>query len=163
MYDHFIYCEALARSLQAIKHTDKECHFLKSDETEEIIDLAERSSSISGMVLVAIDGLNSDYSYNNGGGFQEIPQYFIIVMKHIPSGDIVSFHTAKRECKAVGTEIIKKLLMDYHEGENGLEFLEPSTITCRGVGPIGDNFHGVLIGFNLIEPDGFMLNREMWQ
>lgn len=61
IYNHFEYSEWIARHLAAIGHTDGECHFLRSDEVEEISDLEERISSIRDHVLVAIDGLNSDF------------------------------------------------------------------------------------------------------
>ena len=59
MYDHFGYSEWIARNLIAISHRDDECHFLRSNEVEEITDLEDRISSLDGYVLVAIDGHNS--------------------------------------------------------------------------------------------------------
>ncbi len=56
MYKHFEYSEFLARHLAPIRHTDTDCHFLRSDEVEEISDLEARISSIRDYVLVAIDG-----------------------------------------------------------------------------------------------------------
>ena len=162
MYKHFAYSEMLARGLKPISHSDDECHFLKSDEVEEITDLSERLSSIAGMVLVAIDGHNSDFGWNNSDNLVETPQYFITIMKNSPVGDIEAAHLVKEECKSVAFEVVKKMLLDREADQDGMGFLNPDTITFRGVGPIADNFYGLMIGFNMQEPKKFMLNPEMW-
>ena len=81
IYNHFEYSEWIARHLAAIGHTEGECHFLRSDEVEEISDLEERISSIRDHVLVAIDGLNSDFSWLNNDNLVNIPQYFIALLR----------------------------------------------------------------------------------
>jgi len=162
MYNHFSYAEMLARSLKKVGHADDERHFLKFDEVVELEDLATQITSVNGMILVAIDGHNSDFSLNGADALQETPQYFIVILKNSPLGDLDLYYTTKRECKIVAEECIKKLLIDRHYEVNGLEHLDAGSITCRGVGPIGDNFFGVIVGFTLNDPKIFQLNPEMW-
>lgn len=162
MYNHFQYAEQLARSLKSIGHRDDDRHFLKFDETAELEDLALLTSSISGMLLVAIDGLNSDFGLNGADGLTDTPQYFIVILKDCPQGDLDLYHSTKQSCKTVAEECLKRMLIDRYNEVNGLEHLDTESITCRGVGPIGDNFYGVLLGFTLTNPRNYQLNPDMW-
>lgn len=161
-YNHFEYSEMLARRLAAISHTDGQCHFLRSDEVEQITDLEERISQISGMVLVAIDGHNADFNWENSDNLVTVPQYFITVMKQSPAGDIEAVHRGKAECREVLMQIVTRMLLDWNADEQGLGLLDADSLTMRGIGPIADNFYGVMLGFTLHEPTTFMLNPDMW-
>lgn len=112
IYNHFEYSEWIARHLAAIGHTDGECHFLRSDEVEEISDLEERISSIRDHVLVAIDGLNSDFSWLNNDNLVNVPQYFIALLKQCEAGDIDGIHFAKAECKDLLMQIVCRMMLD---------------------------------------------------
>lgn len=161
-YKHFEYSEWLARHLSPISHTDADCHFLRSDEVEEISDLEERVSSISGYVLVAIDGLNSDLAWQNCDNLVDIPQYFMAVLRESETGDIDALHTAKAECKAILMEVISRMMLDGNEERDGLDALDTDSMTLRGIGPIAGNFYGVMLGFNLRRPVPFRINESMW-
>ncbi|MDD2953847.1 MAG: hypothetical protein PHC95_11915 [Parabacteroides sp.] len=161
-YKHFEYSEWLARHLAPIGHTDANCHFLRSDEIEEISDLEERISSISGYVLVAIDGHNSDLSWKNDDNLVDIPQYFIAILKQGETGNIDALHAAKAECKDLLMQVVCRMMLDWNEERNGLHCLEADSMTMRGVGPIGENFYGVMLGFNLQKPVSFFIDKSIW-
>ena len=141
IYNHFEYSEWIARHLAAIGHTEGECHFLRSDEVEEISDLEERISSIRDHNLV------------------NIPQYFIALLKQCEAGDIDGIHFAKAECKDLLMQIVCRMMLDWNEERNGLQFLELNSMTFRGIGPMGDNFYGVMLGFNLRKPIPFSIDK----
>lgn len=161
-YKHFEYSEWLARHLAPIGHTETNCHFLRSDEVEEISDLEERLSSISGHVLVAIDGHNSDFSWQNCDNLVDIPQYFIAVLRQCETGNIDALHAAKAECKDILMQVVCRMMLDWNEEQNGLHCLDPDSMTMRGVGPMGENFYGVMLGFNLRKPISYFVNTSMW-
>ncbi len=161
-YNHFEYSEWLARHLAPIKHTDAECHFLRSDEVEEISDLEERISSIRNYVLVAIDGHNSDFSWIRSDNLVNTPQYFIAVLRQSASGNIDALHAAKAECQGILMQVICRMMLDWNEERSGLQFLDVDSMTMRGVGPMGQNFYGVMLGFNLQKPVKFFIDESMW-
>lgn len=161
-YKHFQYSECLARHLAPIKHTDTDCHFLRSDEVEEISDLEERISSIRDYVLVAIDGHNSDFSWINSDNLVNIPQYFIAILKQSESGNIDALHASKAECQELLMQVVCRMMLDWNEERNGLQFLEVDSMTMRGVGPMSENFYGVMLGFNLRKPVQFFIDKSMW-
>ena len=162
MYKHFEYSEFLARHLAPIRHTDTDCHFLRSDEVEEISDLEERISSIRDYVLVAIDGHNSDFSWINSDNLVNTPQYFIAVLKQSETGNIDAVHQSKAACKDILMQIVCRMMVDREEEQNGLQFLEVDSMTMRGVGPMSENFYGVMLGFNLRSPITYFINESMW-
>lgn len=162
MYKHFEYSEFLARHLAPIRHTDTDCHFLRSDEVEEISDLEERISSIRDYVLVAIDGHNSDFSWINSDNLVNIPQYFIAVLKQSETGNIDAVHRSKAECKEILMQIVCMMMVHREEEKNGLQFLDVDSMTMRGVGPMSENFYGVMLGFNLRSPVTYFINESMW-
>lgn len=162
MYKHFEYSEFLARHLALIRHTDTDCHFLRSDEVEEISDLEARISSIRDYVLVAIDGHNSDFSWINSDNLVNIPQYFIAVLKQSETGNIDAVHKSKADCKEILMQIVCRMMVDREEERNELQFLEVDSMTMRGVGPMSENFYGVMLGFNLRRPVQYFINESMW-
>lgn len=162
MYKHFEYSEFLARHLAPIRHTDTDCHFLRSDEVEEISDLEARISSIRDYVLVAIDGHNSDFSWINSDNLVNIPQYFIAVLKQSETGNIDAVHKSKVDCKEILMQIVCRMMVDREEERNELQFLEVDSMTMRGVGPMSENFYGVMLGFNLRKPVQYFINESMW-
>lgn len=162
IYNHFQYSEWLARHLAPIGHTDADCHFLRSDEVEEISDLEERISYIRNYVLVAIDGHNSDFSWINSDNLVNIPQYFIAILKRSESGNIDALHASKAECRELLMQVVCRMMLDWNEERNGLQFLDADSMTMRGVGPMGDNFYGVMLGFNLRKPVSFFIDESKW-
>lgn len=160
MYNHFEYSENLARCLASIRHTDDECHFLRSDEVEEISDLEERISSIRGFILVAIDGLESNFLWQVNDNLTEVPQFFIAVLKKCNSGDINAIHKAKKECKVILMQIIAKMMLEYEDLSGEMNFLDPESFSIQGVSI--EDFKGLMLGFNLKRPTPFIIDKSMW-
>ncbi|MDR1455529.1 MAG: hypothetical protein LBJ01_07760 [Tannerella sp.] len=148
-YHHFEYGESLARRLKAISHTDTQQQFYRATEVEELSELNARLSSASGMILVAIDGNNSDFGWKNSDSLMERPQYFFMVAKQTVSGDTDTVFTAQQECAAIVRQIIARMVRDHQRYDSGMTYLDESSFTARGVGPIGENFYGVILGFNM--------------
>ena len=54
------------------------------------------------------------------------------------------------------------MMVDREEERNELQFLEVDSMTMRGVGPMSENFYGVMLGFNLRRPVQYFINESMW-
>ena len=59
-YNHFEYGDLLARKLKPIAHSDTKQHYYHATEMEDLQELNARLSGAHGMILVAINGSNSD-------------------------------------------------------------------------------------------------------
>lgn len=65
-YNHFQYGEALAASLRSVAHTPANRKFFTAFGLEDLTNFEDRLSSVSGTILIAVDGCESD-SEDNGG------------------------------------------------------------------------------------------------
>jgi hypothetical protein len=126
-YNHFEYGETLAQKLKAIAHTDSEQHYYRATEMEDLQELNARLSGARGMILVAIDGCNSDFGWENSDSLMERPQYFFVVAKATPGNDTAQIFTSQSECKAVALQIIARMMQDgnSYKPQSPLQFLEP--------------------------------------
>ena len=160
-YNHFAYGKLLATQLKAIAHTDTNIRFFESTEQEEFYTLAERMTKVNGMVLIAIDGSNSDLMWQPDN-MSEKPQYFFVIAAPTESLRSSTIHQAQKNCKAVAQQIISRMLWDKAWTGNCLESLDNESFVIRGVGPIGDNLYGVLVGFNLLSSFNYEINPDDW-
>ncbi|MDR0799794.1 MAG: hypothetical protein LBN18_08550 [Dysgonamonadaceae bacterium] len=162
-YNHFAYGEDLARRLRAISHTDTDQHFYRATEAEELQDLIAHLSSVHGMILVAIDGHNSDFKWANSDSLMERSQYFFLVLQQTVSGDTDTVFAAQQECTGVARQIIARIMNDAHDPKvKPLHFIDAGSFTLRGVGPVGDNFYGSILGFNRVVGMNYQINTAMW-
>lgn len=163
-YDHFTYGLMLATKLKAIKHIDENnCHFFRATAQDELKELEDRISQAHGVILIAIDGTDSDFDWKNSDSLIEQPSYLFAVVKETDSTDTDSIFNALTECKEIGHQIISKMLQDRVKYKSGLGYLEPSTFRMKGFGPIGDNFYGVLLSFLFEKGIKYIINQEMWE
>lgn len=161
IYNHFSYGEALAKGLKAIAHNEYRERFFRATEQEGLYTLYEKISSLDSTVMVAIDGSNSDFMWQPDSMFEK-PQYFFIILHPSSSDNADSIHQAQSYCKNIGCQVISRMLQDQMLCIHGLEFLDKESFTMRGVGPLGDNFYGILVGFNLNNSFNFELDNDYW-
>ena len=55
-YDHFAYGEALASSFKDISHTSDKRRFFTAFGLEDLTNLDDQLSSVTGTILIAVDG-----------------------------------------------------------------------------------------------------------
>jgi len=142
-YNHFEYGEMLARQLRAIAHTDKEQHYYRATEIEDLQELNARLSGARGMILVAIDDCNSDFGWKNSDSLMERPQYFFVVAKATPGNDKSSQEAA---AEAIENNIRKKIVE--RQIVNPLYYEKMSAILQR---LINDRKNGVIAYKSLLD------------
>lgn len=160
-YNHFQYGEALAASLKAVAHTPENRKFFTATEEEEFLSVEDSLSSVTGTFLVAIDGSNSDLSYQPDN-MTERPQYFFVILRNTESSGAHTISAAQSHSLRIARQVIARMMQDYTLCRSGLQSLDPDSFVIRGVGPIGDNFYGVLIGFNLLRSFPYTLDPRYW-
>lgn len=161
-YNHFAYCEDFARKLKLIGHTDKDRHFYRATENTRPEEFHEQISSAHGMIMVAIDGIDEDYSWPGSDSLMVKPGYSIVIAKQTRSNDSNTIFTAQRESHLVIRECMAKMLQDAALYKNGCEFIDAGSFFVEGIGPLGDLFYGVILSFTLDHGVEYKLNPEMW-
>ncbi|MDR0824603.1 MAG: hypothetical protein LBN74_05875 [Prevotella sp.] len=161
-YNHYEYCETIARKLKPIQHTDEKRQFFKSTEQEELDELNERISDTSGVLFIAIDGTESSFDWRNSDSLMEQPSYLFAIVEQTEGGNAASIFQAQQHCKAIAMQVVASMMQDYHDYKNGLELLEPATFRMKGFGPIGNNYYGVLVGFSFNQGTNYEINPALW-
>jgi hypothetical protein len=158
-YNHFTYGAQLAEKHKSLSSA----HYLTCSESDNLQSLMERMSNINTTALIALDGKNSDFSYNDSERLIKRPQYFFMVLMPAPLDDSAAILAAQTTSEAIALQIQARMMLDHRKYQNGLTCLMPETFTIRGIGPVGDNLFGVIMGFNVEEGIDFSLNADKWR
>lgn len=161
MYNHYDYCEAIARKLKPIGHSDSDRHFYRATEQTELQELVERMSSAHGMIMIAIDGSFRSFRHE-ADSLMELPSYTIAIAKQTRSTDTDTIFDAIRDSKAAMMQVISRMLCDAREYQHDCELIDASSFRMEGFGPIADLFYGVILSFSLNEGVDYCVNPEMW-
>lgn len=151
----------LATRLKAVAHSESTPRFFEAIEEEEFSTLEDRLSALKGTILIAIDGNNADYHWQPDN-MTEQPQYFFVIVSNTNSTRTESTHHAQSSARLIARQIIARMMQDSMMGEYGLSNVDLDSFVVRGVGPILDNFYGVLLGFNMLNSFAFTLDKDYW-
>ena len=148
-YDHYAYCEQLARTLKAVGHDDQRPRFFTAFGLEDLYNFEDKLSAVTGMVLIAVDGTEMDSTGNRADGLADTCTYSIILAKNTQRDRPDTIAQAVRESKATALQVRNLLLLDPDLRDGlGLE------MQLNGIGPIGDGFYGVMLTYTVTEyPD----------
>ena len=158
-YNHFNYAEMLANKHKALNPTD----FFTCSESDNLQSLMERMSSVNNTVLVALDGKNADFAYNDAERLSKRPQYFLMILTPASLEDSAAILSTQAICEAIALQIQARMMLDSRKYQNGLTGLLPETFTIRGIGPLCDNLFGVIMGFNVECGIDYSINPEVWE
>ncbi len=161
-YNHFSYCEDIARRLKAIGHSAAETHFFRATEQTDVQELENNMSSAKGFIMIAIDGKNIDFGWRSDSliGF---PIYSIVLVGQVSSSDTNTIFKAQDDCRELAIQVIAKMAQDASNFNFGAEYIDQSTFTLNGFGPIGDLFYGVSLSFIVREGMNYQINQSLWQ
>ena len=163
-YNHFEYGEMLAGKLRQIVESKDSKKYYTCSESENLFDFMRRLSSVRGMVMIALDGSNSDYEMNKGDVLFEIPQYFFLFLQSAKTDVPADILEKQKECKRICEQVQAYMLQEMKNPlkTTSLKQLQTDSFTIRGVGPLGDNFYGALLGFNLKLGINYQIDSEYW-
>ncbi len=161
-YNHFSYCEDIARRLKAIGHSDVEKHFFRATEQTEVQELENNMTSARGFILIAVDGKNIDFGWK-ADSLIGIPVYGIVIAGQVSSSDTDTIFDTQDDCSKLAVQVIAKMAEDAEKYNFGAEFIDLGTFAMNGFGPIADLFYGVYLTFTLKEGVNYTINPEMWK
>lgn len=159
-YNHFEYFEVLARKLKPIAHSETNKRYFRAFGLEDLYELSERISDISGFILIAIDGNESEITDNTADGLNDIPHYAFIIAGPTTSTDQTSITSTVDRCKTIVHQIIIRFRRE-------MELFSPDelsqTIQTNGIGPLFDNYYGVMAGFTVQTPLDQRVDTSIWE
>ena len=161
MYNHYEYCEAIARNLKSIQHSDADRHYFRAIEQTELTELEQRISSAHGMIMIAIDGSFSSFQHDSDSLIQR-PTYTIVIARQTKVSDTDTIFQAVADSRQTMMQVISRMLCDAKSYKSGCDLIDPSTFQLEGFGPIGDLFYGVILTFSLAEGVSYAIDPSMW-
>lgn len=156
-YDHFDYGKQLATKIKPISHTPKNPRYFEAFGLEDLFTFDDKLSSVTGTILIAVDGYESESKDNGADGLTDIQQYAFIVARNTVSDRPDTIASAFRECRKICKQIRNVLLQDVQ-----LSSIVNRDTQINGIGPIGDNFYGCLLSFSTRESEDFLLDETFW-
>lgn len=158
-YNHYQYGDRLARQLVSISHSDTDQKFFTAYGLEDLPEIGEQLSAITGTILIAVDGKEATLSHNGSDGYNHFPTYGFIVARSTASDDKSTIRQAADHSEEIIMQIVLRLLED-----NGTHHwnIDTSKFEINGIGPIADNFYGVVLSFSLVDHLNTRLNPDLW-
>lgn len=162
MYNHFEYCEMLAKGLKAICHTDEKKKYYRATNNMELEELNTNISSAHGTILIAIDGSISSFHYNNADNLMHQPVYAVVIAQQTKSTDTETIFKAQKECKDIALQVIARMNSDAYSYKHNCQMIDKDSLRIDGFGPIGDLFYGVMLQLSLTESIDNRVNDDYW-
>lgn len=156
-YNHHQYVLNLAKHLRPVEHC------LKATVEEDPEEIEEQLSVLSGCVLYSVDSGVTQGIDTQGNVIVRGNLYQIVILQQTEAGNSDSVFRALDLCKRIGHEILVQLLTDANEWLNGLEGLAANTVTSQSIGPIGNNFHGIVLEYVVEERQPITHNLVLWE
>ena len=157
-YNHFTYGETIARRLKPIAHTDARPRFFTAFGLEDLYNFDDKLSSVTGTILIAVDGYESDSSDNGFDSLNDRRTYSFIVARNTVNDRPDTITQAVQQCRPLAKQIRNHL---FHQKE--LKSIIDRNTQITGIGPIGDNFFGVVLTFYLTESEDFYIDATYWE
>ena len=146
MYNHYHFIEELAKQHVEILHTAAKPRFFRSNGLASLDGLLANISSVRLPAFVAEDGKDSRLADNLSDNIIEHSVYTVYVL--FPAkADEASVTAARVKAKAVAEDIVSVLRLNQVNGTNGLDLFDFNTVRMQGIGPLGDNAHGVMLSY----------------
>lgn len=156
-YNHFEYGEHLAIKLKPISHTPEKPRFFEAFGLEDLFNLNDKLSSVTGTILIAVNGYESDSKDNGADGLNDTLQYTFIVARNTVADRPKTITNAFEECRVICKQIRNHLFQD----ETIVPIIDRDT-QLNGIGPIGDNFYGCMLTFSIQEGENFFIDPTLW-
>lgn len=157
-YNHFTYGELIARRLKAISHTDDRPRFFTAFGIEDLYNFDDKLSSVTGTILIAVDGHESDSTDNGFDSLYDRRSYSYIVARNTINDRPETINQAADQCRLLAKQIRNRLF-----NEQCLKSVIDRNTQITGIGPIGDNFYGVILSFALNENEDFYIDPTYWK
>jgi len=174
-YDHVIYMrDEIATKLQSIQHVEGDesrRHFFRVSSIANMEEVIQYLTDMEGYALIVEDMLMGRFIDNDSNNLLNNKSNVFMLVKQADLADADSRATAISDCEAECMKIFSKMfrdkIIDYKPQQGvktGLRNLDRNSIYYQTVGPLGDNFHGLMYTYNVMPPlaDKVVYNEADW-
>lgn len=149
-FDFQEYMLACAEQLKEIRHTEEERKFFRITGLSQLEELLFNLPDATFPAMMVDNNQNGNLTDKSpSDNVVDIPYYSFMIIDKAEFNDHDLVEAAKENCKALGLKIISRMIRDKRTMQNGLVFLDVSSISYTTFGPIGDNTYGVSFSFTV--------------
>lgn len=161
-YNHEEYMEAIATNLKDISHSPSRPRFFMSVGLSSMDGLLNSLTRADYPCIVAEKGPDKRLLDNLSDNRMYQPFFTTFILLKAEPGNDKSIRLARDGAEAIAEKIVGKMLKDSVSEANGLALLDEPSIRIQGVGPLGDNAHGVMLSFTLRQAAKFYYDTDDW-
>ena len=162
-YNHISYGEMISRELVLFSQSKGNQCFFRSTNSDSLYSISQKLSEINYPVLVAVDGSDTDYNCADDDTVNAGSQYYFMLLIPAKDDDPDDIIAKQKTAKKNAIQIQARMRRECIRYKNGLTCLVTDSFTIRGVGPVGNNLFGVIMGFELDESTNFTNDNTYWQ
>jgi len=161
-FDFTAYMKGIAETLKEIRHNDNsgQKRFFRISSVMNIDEMLQNFTNAGTPCLMVEDNRTGRYQEADSSmSYMDNQSYSFLIIKHCDHFDAESREQVKKDCEAIMKKIISKFKKDkqydlQHPGETrtGMRDFNMSTIYYQTIGPVGDNYYGMLVQFAMLEP-----------
>jgi hypothetical protein len=127
-------------------------NFYRASSVAKIEELLQNMrAAADNLLLIAATNHDGVIGDNNSDNFIDNPSYQFYILKHVKQNTQTDIDTTLTTCKNAGRKILAKMLHDRRNNLNNLSFLSLSRVPYYSVGPIGNNYHGIIFDFSVVQ------------
>lgn len=162
MFNFLTYMLDCATRLKSIGHDEYTKRFFRCSGIAGLEELLNNLTDITGRVLVVHNNQEGSVGdISRADNFLDSPYYVFYVLEKVQNyNDFDAEELVKANCKETGFKILARMIREKRLGQNGLTFLDFSSIPYQNVGPVGNGFYGVMFSFTVTDGDSRLIFNE---
>jgi hypothetical protein len=158
------------KSIQHVEDDENNCHFFRVSSISNLDELIQNLTGVSGFNLIVEDMLMGRFIDNDSENLLDNKINVFMLVKQVSIADASDLETVIKESEGECMKIFSKMRKDYHNDhkpifpKTGLRNMDWNSITYQTVGPLGDNFYGLMYSFNITPPlaEKLVYNENDW-
>jgi hypothetical protein len=163
-FDFIAYMLLCAEQLKEIGHSESEKRFFRITGLTQLEELIFNLSEASYPAVMVENNQNGNLTDKcPSDNVVDIPYYSFMIIDKAEFNNHDLVESVKENCKALGLKIISRLIRDKRNMQNGLVFLDVSSISYSTFGPIGDNTYGVSFSFTVPWQADITYDPDDWE
>lgn len=156
VYNHFEVLYTIARRFRPVAHTESAPRFFRAFGLEDLTELRTAVGRATGPILIAIDGHESTLHRPTPEQLFRRREYAFILAAPVRRQESHTLFETTERMHQLAAEVINQIRRPLRHTNPQLEF------QTNGIGPIADNFYGILVTFALQEPAIDQLTPDLW-
>lgn len=153
----------IAVRLKELQHTDDDKHYSRVSSLPGMEEYLSNMTFNSGWQLIVVDtrtGQFDDGSYSDNLIDRQLYSFYLV--KSVYTHDFDAREQLIKDAEDILKKILSKFFNDKRNDLNGLLDLQRSSITYDTIGPIGNDCHGLMVHFILLNASDIAYSETDW-